>query len=59
MKSILRTVCDETEPIPGADLTYPLRFASVTTIKVYVRKGWLKRDNGKLILTEKGFKEGA
>ncbi len=59
MKSILRTVCDETEPIPGADLTSSLWFVSKTTIKVYVRKGWLRRDNGKLILTEKGFKEGA
>lgn len=58
MKSILRTVCEEIEPIPGADLTSSLWFVSKTTIKVYVRKGWLKRDNGKLILTEKGFKEG-
>jgi hypothetical protein len=59
MKSILRTVCEEIEPTPGDDLAYPLRFASRTTIKVYVRKGWLRRDNGKLILTEKGFKEEA
>jgi hypothetical protein len=59
MKSILRTVCEEIEPTPGDDLTYPLRFASRTTITIYLRKGWLKRDNGKLILTEKGFKEEA
>ena len=58
MKSILRTVCEDIEPIPGADLTSHLWFVSKTTIKVYVRKGWLKRDNGKLILTAKGFKEG-
>ena len=59
MKSILRTVCDEIEPEVGADLTYPLGYVSKTTIKVYVRKGWLRRDNGKLILTAKGIKEGA
>jgi hypothetical protein len=57
MKSILRTVCEEIAPTPGADLTSQLWFVSKTTIKVYVRKGWLKRDNGKLVLTEKGFRE--
>jgi hypothetical protein len=59
MKSIPRTVCEEIEPTPGDDLTSLLWFVSRTTIKVYVRKGWLRRDNGKLILTAKGFKEEA
>ena len=59
MKSILRTICEETEAEPHADLTSHLWFVSKTTIKVYVRKGWLRRDNGKLILTAKGFGEGA
>ena len=59
MKSILRRVSEESDIVTGDDLSYLLRFASQTTIKIYVRKGWLRRDNGKLILTEKGFKEGA